>query len=626
MIRLPPQMEKDLTRSLERYKQRGTPIETGGGIAPELNQNNAGIAPEGKYQNPELNALLSQPEEVEAPGVIESGLRGSASGILTGQGLSLEEQEALARQDENDPDWVRGSIRSLISMAADVPVFAAGGLGGTAVGGPVGGAAGAFALPAAIQEYWQKYLESRARGDTSLSFEDWIDVAKGTGKSAAIGAGLGVVSPFIQFATRNPAMAKFLKTPLSQKMAESVLESGYLTGAGALAGEELSLENFRDNLIAIAGFNISKGLIGKLHKIHKQTGKPVEEIVQEHKPEIEKEKLLEYKPKKEEKISPEPTKEQLLEARARKADVEKFEEKKKQQENLNRAIKKENERRKELGLKPIKKEEIVSEPSFKESDYKRDQILRERTEKDLFEKPKEKLEKYQARKKSLDRTRLDLMTEITDKVEKDKSRIKKAEDRKFISEMAEDLQKQIKELKERDQRTREQEVILKAAETIDRRLQKLLGRKAELPAKINFEGAKLVKKEAFKPLESRVQNAIQGYKGEIQNAKKKLNRLKGKRFAGEERAAIQEQIKQAEADIKELERNAPRRPKKTLKESTRAIEKESGSRNYQEKVTQNASEVAENILRQAEQKQIMKEFNEAAKKDLKDMGIDLRCL
>lgn len=242
------------------------------------------------------------------PGLVQRGLRGSSTGIALGQGLSLEEQELAEQYKQENPNWIRDGVETMLNMAASLPVFAAGEVAGTAAFGPVGGAAGGFALDTAVRETYQGYLQAVKRGETTLSFDDWIHVAKESGKSGLLGGALKVAAPFLQLATNNQAVGKLLKTPLSKAAADLAVEAGAFTVGGAAIGHgELSFEAFRDNLITLGGLRLGHKAIKELYKEHKETGKPPEQLLLEYKPKPEEQKQIEYKPKV---ITPEITPEQ----------------------------------------------------------------------------------------------------------------------------------------------------------------------------------------------------------------------------------------------------------------------------------------------------------------------------
>lgn len=281
--------------------------------------------------NPELDELSdeyildqirrSDRIDTDAPGLLRRGLGGSTTGILTGQGLSLEEQELAEAYKERNPNWIRDGVETLVNMTASLPTFWAGGKAGglaggaigSAAGGPVGGlvgagigsASGGFALDTAIREIYQHYLGAVKRGETGLSFEDWVEVAKETGKSGALGAALGIASPYLSALTRSPSVKKLLSTPLTKRAADIALEAGAFTVGGAAVGHgDLSFESFRDNLIAVGGMHLSSSAYRKMYNEYKKTGKPPEQL------------LIEYKPN-EGVITPEATPEQLRRARVR---------------------------------------------------------------------------------------------------------------------------------------------------------------------------------------------------------------------------------------------------------------------------------------------------------------------
>lgn len=246
----------------------------------------------------ELESLKSK--YAKTPGRFSRALRSSAIGTTLGKGLSLQEQEAVEQEREQDPSYILDTIEGMVTLAADLPIIAGTAALTTPALTPIGGTAAGFAAAEAPKAIWQEYLKAQADGRTSLSFNEWISAAKETGKSAVIGAGLEALGPVFKAATKTPALAKLLNTPIKRGAAEAVLESGYFTAASAAVGHgELSFKDFRDNLVMVGGLKLSNKLIGKLYKQHKETGKPPEQLLIENKTKEESEKPKEKKENKE---------------------------------------------------------------------------------------------------------------------------------------------------------------------------------------------------------------------------------------------------------------------------------------------------------------------------------------
>ena len=87
------------------------------------------------------NLLLTPTDTVG--GRIKSGLQSSVGGILTGQGLSLQDMKV---RGVRDPNFVMDAIEGVATVLGDIPGIFAGTILGTP-GGVIGEAAGAFAVP-----------------------------------------------------------------------------------------------------------------------------------------------------------------------------------------------------------------------------------------------------------------------------------------------------------------------------------------------------------------------------------------------------------------------------------------------------------------------------------------------
>lgn len=581
------------------------------------------------------------------PGLIERGLRGSSTAIAAGQGLSLEEQEAAEQYKEENPNWIRDGVETLINMTASLPVFGAGTVAGTAVAGPVGGAAGGFAVDTAVREVYQKYLESVKKGQTTLSFDDWMEVAKETGKSGALGGALAVASPFLKLATNNPVVGKLLKTPLSKAAADLAVEAGAFTVGGAAIGHgELTLEDFRDNLIAIGGMHLSQAAVKSLYKKHKETGKPPEQL------------LIEYKPQAlETPITPEQKSqaERITKERAPKEKEPDLSLEQKFKRGLKEIAEQEQAGTKPVGFKTAKgssyhinsdgsttrnkayrpehgkKEQGVQERSqntwyvddaglkklgiFQTKGHGADLVLKRYGDKLLVEyangpnkgkglatsvssfhlEPKKGLTPVEVWDNG---KRVHFGNKITEVITKGKSELEKIRKK----ELAKEATRKVEELKRRHS-----ELKVKAEEPTTRE---------------RYES----EREMNKPLSQRLGEVLADKEANVKRLYSQLNKSMAAKEPRPVKELIRKQIREIESEIKELNEAKQKRQKATIEQSANTIKKKKGSKKYVEETNRAADQIAQDVLDKVERNSDRQVAYEAIKKDLEPMGIKLRCL
>lgn len=571
------------------------------------------------------------------PGLIERGLRGSSTAIAAGQGLSLEEQELAEQYKEENPNWIRDGVETLINMTASLPVFGAGTAAGTAALGPVGGAAGGFGLDTFVREVYQGYLQAVKRGETTLSFDDWMEVAKESGKSAALGGALAIASPFLKLATNNPVVGKLLKTPLSKAAADLAVEAGAFTVGGAAIGHgELSLEDFRDNLIAIGGMHLSQAAIKSLHKKHVETGKPPEQLLIEYKPKAletpitpeqksEAERITKEKAPKEKE--PEPSLEEKFKrglkeiagAHAEKQELERIEKGIKEIEATENegfikqlrddiykrveALKKKRQdltgkEQSELYTKAVKAKQKMEEASKKRAHAeelrgKEKQYAREGKEAKAKERIKERERGFEPMKK-------ERMARET------------AEKKATVVERAKELQEELKEsINEKARLLNEQKKSLreKIAST-------------EPTPRQRFES----EKEMNKPLSQRLGEVLADKEANVKRLYSQLNKSMAAKEPRPVKELIRKQIREIESEIKELNEAKQKREEATIEESANKIKKKKGSKKYVEETNRAADQIARDVLDKVSKRTDHSVVYEAIKKDLEPMGIKLRCL
>ena len=616
----------------------------------------------------------------KAPSLLERGLRGSSTAIALGQGFSLEEQELSEQYKEENPNWLRDGVETMINMAASLPVFAAGTAAGTSVGGPLVGAGAGFATDTAVRTIYQTYLENVKNGKTSLSFEDWMNVAKESGKSGALGAALSVAGPFLSKAVNNSVVRKVLRTPLSRVAAEQVLEAGAFTAGGAAIGHgELTFEDFRDNLITLTGLKAAHKLSDKaidgLWKKHQETGKPPEQLLLEYKPKaletpITPEQAVEAERITKEKRGEKPTLiekfkgglRQIAEAEPERRELERIE------KGIKKIEEKEQEERTEADTKFAKDLREDLETRIKELKVRQEAIsgaeqreLKARAEKDLkqleyAEKRKAKLQKREEKEKSAEHARelrekekkygeegraskeraareeADELTRIEKGIAEIEAKERRdASDKEFIEDAKKEIADKLAELKVRQKNlsAAEQKEKYRLANDLKKRIEQLKNKKESLRSKAEYPTVRSIfesERQMNKPLDLRLQEVI----NEIEpNVKRLYSQLYKSMHAKEPRPVtelIRKNIRKAEKELKELKSAQKKIQPKTVKESASEIAKTKGNKDYVERTQVAANRMAETILEKHLKNPARDELIKSIEKDLEPMGIKLRCL
>lgn len=513
----------------------------------------------------------------QTPGILERGLRGSSTGIALGQGFNLQEQQNIDQYKEQNPNWMRDGVETLINMAASLPVFVAGTAAGTAIGGPVIGAAGGFGVDTAVRASWQQYLESVKRGDTSLSFEDYAEIAKETGKSAALGGVLSAASPFLKLATNNAAVSKLLRTPITKGAAEQLLEAGAFTVGGAAIGHgDLSFESFRDNLIAVGGMHLSQKAVQSLFKKHQETGKSAERLLIEYKPSAKETPITEHQKAESERI----TKEQK--------ELRQKEKEAKARENAGPRTEPSLKEKFEGGLKEIARAE------------------QERLELDKIEKGIQELERPERESKEKEDRKFqqELKQDIQERIDGLKKRQEDltGKEQSDLYKQAQKLRKRIEDAKfHRERSAVESEYAKKGmlAKQLEGRMEGLLKKKERIQKKATFESPKQMQK----PLQERLTETLTEKRADVKRLYTRLNESLKAKEPKAIKESIRKEIRETEQLVNELER----------------AESKSSSK-------KSADKIAESIMEKAERSTERGEFNKAIEKDLAAMGIKIRCL
>jgi len=177
---------------------------------------------------------------------IKSSSAGKMSAIISGESPSDYKKGSSLGPKSGLWDQI---LYTIGNFAGETPAFIGGGAAG-AVGGPVGSAAGAFAMPAFLNQSLTEFMRFKEQGGKG-SFEDYLNaagrVASETVKGGAAGSIFGMLSKVIPIMkAANPAMKKFFETTKAPRVKEflgtSTLQSLGLTGAEAAAKRELPIK------------------------------------------------------------------------------------------------------------------------------------------------------------------------------------------------------------------------------------------------------------------------------------------------------------------------------------------------------------------------------------------------
>ena len=191
--------------------------------------------------------------------------------LATDGGLS----EAFTQEEPEDYTWFEGLLERGLTLGAELPIYGASFLGGTAAtGNPIAGAFTAGAIPGAARETLLKSLEQQSYGQP-------VEIVKNFLKDGIIeGAKQGTI-----FATA--AIAPQLKIPFVGKLADRYLTrvASQLTafeGAGAILNQQLpTLREFSYSAVmfgALGAVQPKKTMENRTKKIFIDTGKKPNQV------------------------------------------------------------------------------------------------------------------------------------------------------------------------------------------------------------------------------------------------------------------------------------------------------------------------------------------------------------
>ena len=191
--------------------------------------------------------------------------------LATDGGLS----EAFTQEEPEDYTWFEGLLERGLTLGAELPIYGASFLGGTAVtGNPIAGAFTAGAIPGAARETLLKSLEQQSYGQP-------VEIVKNFLKDGIIeGAKQGTI-----FATA--AIAPQLKLPFVGKLADRYLTrvASQLTafeGAGAILNQQLpTLREFSYSAVLFSALGVrlpKKTMEDRTKKIFIDTGKKPNQV------------------------------------------------------------------------------------------------------------------------------------------------------------------------------------------------------------------------------------------------------------------------------------------------------------------------------------------------------------
>ena len=191
--------------------------------------------------------------------------------LATDGGLS----EAFTQEEPEDYTWFEGLLERGLTLGAELPIYGASFLGGTAAtGNPIAGAFTAGAIPGAARETLLKSLEQQSYGQP-------VEIVKNFLKDGIVeGAKQGTI-----FATA--AIAPQLKIPFVGKLADRYLTrvASQLTafeGAGAILNQQLpTLREFSYSAVmfgALGAVQPKKTMENRTKKIFIDTGKKPNQV------------------------------------------------------------------------------------------------------------------------------------------------------------------------------------------------------------------------------------------------------------------------------------------------------------------------------------------------------------
>ena len=190
--------------------------------------------------------------------------------LATEQGLS----EAFTQEEPEDYTWFEGLLERGLTLGAELPVYGLSYLPGASVGGPLGGAFTAGAIPGAARETILKGLEQQSYGQPVEILKNFLQ------EGIVEGAKQGTI-----FATA--AIAPQLKLPFVGKLADRYLTrvASQLTafeGAGAIINQQLpTLKEFSYSAVmfgALGEVQPKKVMENRTKQIFIDTGKKPNQV------------------------------------------------------------------------------------------------------------------------------------------------------------------------------------------------------------------------------------------------------------------------------------------------------------------------------------------------------------
>ena len=236
---------------------------------------------------------------------IKTGIKKSASAILAGQGMSLEEIETREKQN---PAFISDIFEEAVSIFADLPFFAAtsipgaiagaeggaitgGAVGGTlsapfggtlaipgatigaTIGGAAGGGASSFAARTLVQEVYREFLEHKATG-SDITWADFVErsdrVSGKALKSMIIGGVIGASGATVSLSGASE---------LEKFMAENV---AFAAAETAVEGEAPTVQGLISNALLIGGLHASSALVSGIAKKSLDSGRKPVDVTNEY--------------------------------------------------------------------------------------------------------------------------------------------------------------------------------------------------------------------------------------------------------------------------------------------------------------------------------------------------------
>lgn len=185
-----------------------------------------------------------------------SGLKGSSLGQLLGYAPT---------ETPEDTPMTNTLMQGLGGFVGDIPAMLAGG----AIGGPILGTAGAFAIPELIKQAAQ-YIRSEPSDTTAEALGKILNIPLETGKSALVGAATGGLGHAARFGKAFGPGSKVTSNALRELIGTGAEIAGMTGAESVLEGRMPTLRQIAENAILVGGL---KGISPAIKGIRKPLAK-----------------------------------------------------------------------------------------------------------------------------------------------------------------------------------------------------------------------------------------------------------------------------------------------------------------------------------------------------------------